>query len=29
LAARRAPDPVDIAALEADLALILEGRAHV
>jgi beta-N-acetylhexosaminidase len=29
LAARRAPDPVDIAALEADLALILQGNAHV
>jgi hypothetical protein len=29
LAARRTPDPVDIAALEADLALILQGTAHV
>ena len=29
LAARRTPDPVDIDALEADLSLILEGRAHV
>lgn len=29
LARRRLPEPVDIAALEADLSLILEGRAHV
>lgn len=29
LACRRAPDPVDIAALEADLAMVLQGSAHV
>jgi beta-N-acetylhexosaminidase len=29
LAARRTPDTVDIAALEADLALILQGTPHV
>ena len=29
LAARRDPDPVDIAALEADLAVLLGGKAHV
>ena len=29
LAARRTPDAVDIAALEADLSVILQGRAHV
>lgn len=29
LACRHAPDPVDIAALEADLAMVLQGSAHV